>query len=257
MRDGGLSRARDSGGAQVVRKENFRKLMFGRDCSRLMCARVAERAVGVAFGGGDAAMRLLGHIAASTIVLCALAAPAHAVTVTVAVASVSFSDDGTDANHMSVTTQHPLFPQSFSLTAFSFPAAGLFPLDFQGSDPTISFINYDPNMVVTYTENISLAFQLTAPVVQTVTVNGTLSGDAFFSQPFSVIWTPTITTLPDGTQFSFEVTGLVDFFSITVLAGPNELEATPLPAALPLFATGLGALGLVAWRRKRKSKLLS
>ncbi len=28
--------------------------------------------------------------------------------------------------------------------------------------------------------------------------------------------------------------------------------ATPLPAALPLFATGLGAMGLLGWRRKRK-----
>jgi energy-converting hydrogenase Eha subunit B len=28
---------------------------------------------------------------------------------------------------------------------------------------------------------------------------------------------------------------------------------TPLPAALPLFATGLGALGLFGWRRKRKN----
>jgi len=29
--------------------------------------------------------------------------------------------------------------------------------------------------------------------------------------------------------------------------------ATPLPAALPLFASGLGAMGLLGWRRKRKS----
>ena len=28
--------------------------------------------------------------------------------------------------------------------------------------------------------------------------------------------------------------------------------ATPIPAALPLFATGLGALGLLGWRRKRR-----
>ena len=28
--------------------------------------------------------------------------------------------------------------------------------------------------------------------------------------------------------------------------------STPLPGALPLFATGLGALGLLGWRRKRK-----
>ena len=29
--------------------------------------------------------------------------------------------------------------------------------------------------------------------------------------------------------------------------------ATPLPAALPMFATGLGGLGLLGWRRKRKN----
>jgi hypothetical protein len=29
---------------------------------------------------------------------------------------------------------------------------------------------------------------------------------------------------------------------------------TPLPAALPLFATGLGVLGLLGWRRKRKAQ---
>jgi uncharacterized repeat protein (TIGR01451 family) len=29
--------------------------------------------------------------------------------------------------------------------------------------------------------------------------------------------------------------------------------ATPLPAALPLFATGIGALGLLGWRRRRKA----
>jgi lambda repressor-like predicted transcriptional regulator len=28
---------------------------------------------------------------------------------------------------------------------------------------------------------------------------------------------------------------------------------TPVPAALPLFATGLGAMGLLGWRRKRKN----
>jgi hypothetical protein len=32
----------------------------------------------------------------------------------------------------------------------------------------------------------------------------------------------------------------------------NGVTATPLPTALPLFAGGLGALGLFGWRRKRK-----
>jgi hypothetical protein len=34
---------------------------------------------------------------------------------------------------------------------------------------------------------------------------------------------------------------------------PNPGE-TPLPAALPLFATGLGGLGLLGWRRKKKAQ---
>jgi hypothetical protein len=36
-------------------------------------------------------------------------------------------------------------------------------------------------------------------------------------------------------------------FSLTA-----DLTPTPVPAALPLFATGLGGLGLLGWRRKRK-----
>ena len=47
--------------------------------------------------------------------------------------------------------------------------------------------------------------------------------------------------------------GTSDFGSLGFSGGrPNEGNATPLPAALPLFATGLGALGLLGWRRKRK-----
>jgi len=44
--------------------------------------------------------------------------------------------------------------------------------------------------------------------------------------------------------------GYTLFVSPNVANGP--VSATPLPAALPLFATGLGALGLLGWRRKKK-----
>ena len=33
-----------------------------------------------------------------------------------------------------------------------------------------------------------------------------------------------------------------------------EVSAVPLPATLPLFATGLGLLGLLGWRRRRKAQ---
>ena len=37
----------------------------------------------------------------------------------------------------------------------------------------------------------------------------------------------------------------------------GSLNEVPLPAALPLFATGLGVMGLLAWRRKRKAGALA
>ena len=37
----------------------------------------------------------------------------------------------------------------------------------------------------------------------------------------------------------------------------NTVLPTPVPAALPLFASGLGALGLLGWRRKRKNTAAS
>jgi hypothetical protein len=38
-----------------------------------------------------------------------------------------------------------------------------------------------------------------------------------------------------------------------VVTETGSVAAVPLPAAFPLFATGLGALGLLGWRRKRKA----
>ena len=41
--------------------------------------------------------------------------------------------------------------------------------------------------------------------------------------------------------------------SSVVIGNDFILLGEPLPAALPLFATGLGMLGLLGWRRKRKT----
>ena len=59
-------------------------------------------------------------------------------------------------------------------------------------------------------------------------------------------------TCPSTVTTSFIVTH-VTVRQVSV-AGEASLivDPTPLPATLPLFATGLGALGLLGWRRKRK-----
>jgi hypothetical protein len=51
--------------------------------------------------------------------------------------------------------------------------------------------------------------------------------------------------------FTYPDTDSLQLYAISGVL--NTASATPLPAALPLFATGLGALGLFGWRRKRKT----
>jgi|SoiMethySBSTD1v2_1073268.scaffolds.fasta_scaffold431006_1 hypothetical protein len=45
-------------------------------------------------------------------------------------------------------------------------------------------------------------------------------------------------------------------FSLAFSAGVGN-TATPLPAALPLFGTGLGLMGLVGWWRKRRAEMVA
>ena len=51
---------------------------------------------------------------------------------------------------------------------------------------------------------------------------------------------------PGTPAFDFYIGNFIDFH--------GTVSQVPLPAALPLFATGLGALGLLGWRRKRKAQ---
>ena len=56
---------------------------------------------------------------------------------------------------------------------------------------------------------------------------------------------------PDTGQVGANTRYFTSGFATTI--GTSLSSETPLPAALPLFATGLGALGLLGWRRKRKA----
>ncbi len=77
-----------------------------------------------------------------------------------------------------------------------------------------------------------------------------ISAQSFFSfDPISVVLLAGLNdvkisfsqTMSDGEGFSFDY-------------GVLSVDSTPIPATLPLFATGLGAMGLLGWRRKRKAQ---
>jgi hypothetical protein len=66
-----------------------------------------------------------------------------------------------------------------------------------------------------------------------------------------------IITLRLSQSLGYSVAGGSAFYDVNTRLGEVTLvdvPATPLPAALPLFATGLGALGLLGWRKKRKAQ---
>jgi hypothetical protein len=69
------------------------------------------------------------------------------------------------------------------------------------------------------------------------------------------------TTAPDGDYglwqalFTVGANDAEGVFQTNIMSANIEVtDPTPIPAALPLFATGLGALGLLGWRRKRKAQ---
>jgi hypothetical protein len=84
-------------------------------------------------------------------------------------------------------------------------------------------------------------------------VGGALTTYSYRVTPNGVtdlIWQFGIDSGPPGDEGAL---GAVGYDQIVYGPGPVVPAATPLPAALPLFATGLGALGLLGWRRKRKN----
>ena len=94
------------------------------------------------------------------------------------------------------------------------------------------------------TSQITIPFNLNISYSDTLTI---VDGTTFSILDGSTLWQVVVNGLtigpnPGGTQTAVLTARVTD-----------PPAATPLPAAFPLFASGLGGIGLLAWWRKRKS----
>jgi prepilin-type processing-associated H-X9-DG protein len=107
----------------------------------------------------------------------------------------------------------------------------------------------------------------TIPESQGFSITPGLTSEDFqstFSYPSAGNYTPNYSFTADFSQSKTVVAGdgSARTFTDAVIFtdhgnAPLSVAATPLPASLPFFVTGLGALGLLGWRRKKKAAALS
>lgn len=64
-------------------------------------------------------------------------------------------------------------------------------------------------------------------------------------------------TITDTVSATFNGVTISDTSETPEILVVSPVAATPLPSALPMFATGLGALGLFSWRKKRKNAAIA
>jgi hypothetical protein len=151
----------------------------------------------------------------------------------------------------------------------------------QFSPVTAATISVSPDPVAF--GNVTVGTTDTIPVTETLTPDagantfiwGVLGPGAPFSATMSsapagncedltcvidVSFTPTTTDVVGGTLSTIvselasgNLVGMASSRVDVSGTGVAPVSNTPLPATLPLFASGLGALGLLGWRRKRKA----
>ena len=165
-----------------------------------------------------------------------MADPANASTINYTLSGVTFGDGGTASGTFAIDSI------SGHLTAFDITTT---------TGSVIPGIVYDPTTVPS--SNITYIgtnrFVLSAPVSASYAFQGLSLG--FLNPLTNAATDPLVLGLAGGVSYECLNCNPVRW----VTAGEAVfVPAVPIPATLPLFATGLGALGLLTWRRKRKAK---
>ncbi len=158
-------------------------------------------------------------------------------------------------------TAAPAAPITYDLIGVSAYFAPYF------TDTLTGTFTFDPSTDITDSANI----EVSGPVIpgtynrglQLYPLNSIIQADGATPGPTSaqaviLFFSASLGNTPDDVYqigFGYPVDNVcctwtyVNFAAVTGEAVPE----TPIPAALPLFATGLGAMGLIGWRRKRKA----
>ena len=95
-------------------------------------------------------------------------------------------------------------------------------------------------------EQITIPFNLSINYSDTLTVVG---GSTFSFTDAGTLWQVVVNGLTLGPNSGGTMTG---WLTAQVTDPAPSVSQAPLPAALPLFASGLGGMGLFSWWRKRK-----
>ena len=150
-------------------------------------------------------------------------------------AEIDFPSLGTPAGASDVFTPDPFTVGTGIEAVYSLSGTQIYNVDFSAQALTLTFL-----------VNVSYStYSFLGPVF-------TRSGSPFDSiATVSGIAAASVSE-PSG-ELAINMSG-VDFSNGDQIVVTFANSATPLPAALPLFASGLGGLGLLSWRRKRKAQ---
>jgi hypothetical protein len=195
--------------------------------------------------------------------LLASLASAHAATVTVG-ESYTITETGFTGNQPSISDKLngnlTLTNNTWSTATSFFTASPANSSGLRGRDPTVTGTL---NVTLNFTEAGGITGSVTESALYEAKYGGSaLSGCTNSSGPDTdcIVWngasnTPNGSVILAATMSNGSIID-VDFYNAQDWAiTPTisfDLRATPLPATLPLFVSGLGILGLIAQRRKRK-----
>jgi hypothetical protein len=151
----------------------------------------------------------------------------------------------------------------FSGSNFSTPNAALFDKTLGGDENGLGLSGSDNE--ITAGSFVRIAIPTTNISAVSFTIGSSTAGEGWkvfgSNSP-----TGSLTFLLQGSsELTSNSLALYPYYFFTAARGDVLLQSftlvdppalTPLPAALPLFATGIGGLGLLGWRRKRKAQAL-